>query len=142
MALFAPPSAPTFGSGHDWSVTPLLMCLVARDDPNLSHWPPFCSNIVFELWSTREADASMPRQLSHPACIGGVGAHEAQRHVRVLYNGQPVKLRCAPTRETCTLAEFKAMIEPFCVRDFVFEGRARAGEAKAATSIGFNAQTE
>ena len=72
-------------SGHDWSVSPLLMCVVAPDDARLHDWPPFCSNIAIELWSTREADVATPRQLSHHASCGDASANDAGRHVRVLY---------------------------------------------------------
>ena len=40
-------------SGHDWSVSPLLMCILRRDDPLFGHWPPFLLNLAIELWSTR-----------------------------------------------------------------------------------------
>ena len=38
-------------SAHDWTVAPLLLCVARHDDPELSMWAPFCSNISFELWS-------------------------------------------------------------------------------------------
>jgi hypothetical protein len=125
-------------SGHDWSVSPLLMCIVTHDDALLQHWPPFCSNLAFELWSTREADCREPRRLSHPACAGDASAHEDGRHVRVLYNGQPVQLLCsAPGRQTCTLAEFKRLVAPHAVSDFTREGREDAAERLAVQDSGF-----
>lgn len=40
-------------SGHDWTVSPLLLCLVLPSEELLDEWPPFCSNLAIELWSSR-----------------------------------------------------------------------------------------
>ena len=45
-------------SGHDWTVTPLLLTACRFDEPETHLWPPFCSNISFETWSDREDDAN------------------------------------------------------------------------------------
>jgi len=120
-------------SGHDWSVTPLLMAVVPHGHPTLTHWPPFCSNIAFELWCTREADPTPRATLAHPASGGDPSAQEAGRHVRVVYNGQTVLLT--------SLRDFTALVRPFCVEDWHAEGCAAAeGEAtqldSASTSSG------
>jgi len=74
-------------SGHDWTVTPLLMTVSQPDDPRLRAWAPFCASIAFELWSSRPADA-----LSHWAALGQPSAADDGRYVRVLWNGEPVAL--------------------------------------------------
>ena len=123
-------------SGHDWTVSPLLMCVAKHDEPMLDGWPPFCANIAFELWSSREDDYDESRQLSHAR---GDRGHDG-RHVRVLFNGEPVDMPCSPAGQmTCTLAQFREMVRPFCVADFEAEGRAAAGgDAKAAEKPSFN----
>jgi len=128
-------------SGHDWSVSPLLLCVTSHDDPLHAFWPPFCSNIAFELWSTRASDARHPRALAHPASTGDAASHDSGRHVRVLYNGRPIALAGGePGRDTCTLAEFRALVAPYCVRDFASEGASGGGAALASTTAGFNAE--
>ena len=126
-------------SGHDWSVSPLLMCIVGRTSPLLHSWPPFCSNIAFELWSTRKEDIASPRILSHPASRGDETVQEEGRYVRVLYNGQPVEMVCSHGSDTCSLADFKQMLKHFCVHDFEEEGRLRdKGPIHASVDSGFN----
>ena len=61
--------------------------------------------------------------------------------VRVLYNGRPIALAGGePGRDTCTLAEFRALVAPYCVRDFASEGASGGGAALASTTAGFNAE--
>ena len=62
--------------------------------------------------------------------------------VRVLYNGEAVALRCAPGRETCTLAEFKAMVGPYCVANLARESIPTDEGGAEASNSGFNAQQE
>ena len=126
-------------SGHDWTVTPLLLCVARADEPQLRSWPPFCSNIAFELWSSRQADA---KGLSHHACEGEVAAGGDGRYVRVLYNGRPIEMSCcAPGETVCTLADFKRMVDAYCVRDFAAECKACSAAPQAASlasNLGFN----
>ena len=124
-------------SAHDWTVSPLLMCVAPRDDLMFDRWPPYCSNIVFEVWSTREADCATPRRLRHPASCGA-HANDAGRHVRIVYNGEVVKLK-GTSSETCTLSDFRAMVEPYCVRDLGDEARPRGETHIEAGNSGFNA---
>lgn len=106
-------------SGHDWTVTPLLLSVAKQDEPGLRSWPPFCSNIAFELWSSRAQDV---KGVSHYACEGDAAMNNEGKHVRVLYNGSPVALRCTDAgRDTCSLADFKQMVDAYCVRDFAAE---------------------
>ncbi|KAJ2889765.1 hypothetical protein IWW38_004510, partial [Coemansia aciculifera] len=64
-------------SGHDSTISPLLAVLQASNRNML--WPPYASNILFELW--KKGDGS--------------------RIVRVIYNGQVLKLQ--PEFEWCDL---------------------------------------
>ena len=61
--------------------------------------------------------------LSHHACDGAAAETGSEgRHVRVLYNGRPVALRCAASgSDICYLAEFKRMVDAYSVRDFAAE---------------------
>ena len=91
-------------SGHDITVLPLLQCLTAR---RLTQWPPYASNVRFELHkiaSHQEADDP-----------------EAGYRVRVLYNGQPVWVAvpgrqpghvdaAVRDRSMLTMAEFRAVV--------------------------------
>ena len=91
-------------SGHDITVLPLLQCLTAR---RLTQWPPYASNVRFELHkiaSHQEADGP-----------------EAGYRVRVLYNGQPVWVAvpgrqpghvdaAVRDRSMLTMAEFRAVV--------------------------------
>ena len=116
-------------SGHDWSVSPLLMCILRRDDPLFGHWPPFCSNLAIELWSTRPSEQDGGGGVLDDSYCYGADASLADegRHVRCVYNGAVVRMACASgDGETCTLAEFKRMVRDFAVRDFAAEGRVAA----------------
>lgn len=105
-------------SGHDWTVTPLLMAVCRPDEPALSAWPPFCSSISFELWSSRPGDAP----LSHWARAGAPSASAEGRYVRVLWNGAPIRLT-ASGEEVCSLADFRRAVTPFLVGDYECECR-------------------
>lgn len=60
--------------------------------------------------------------LDHVSCEGGPQSALEDRHVRVLFNGRPVDMKCAkPGRDTCTLEDFKRMVDAYCVRDFASE---------------------
>lgn len=84
-------------SGHDWTVGPLLMCVARHDEPELSKWPPFCANLAFELWCTREAGAT-----GATGAAASPSAADEGWHVRVVYNGTPLRLPCAREgEETC-----------------------------------------
>lgn len=128
-------------SGHDWTVSPLLLCVTRPDDPIHGMWPPFCSNIAFEIWSTRPSERATPRVLSHPASRGDADANDEGHFVRVTFNGRPVKLACATVGtyvDTCTLAEFKALVRPFCATDFAAEGEPTGSTDTKTSNTGFN----
>ncbi|KAL1507031.1 hypothetical protein AB1Y20_007893 [Prymnesium parvum] len=117
-------------SGHDWTVTPLLMCVAKRDEPALQLWPPFCSNIAFELWSSRPADAS---GINHHDCEGGSTSDD--RHVRVLLNGSPIAMQCAAHgRDTCSLQDFKRMLESLYSSPN-FQAECKASASKPAAPV-------
>lgn len=107
-------------SGHDWTVTPLLMAVARRDEPQLGVWAPFCSSISFELWSSRPGDTP----LAHWASRGEPSAADDGRFVRVLWNGEPISLPgTAAGEEVLSLAEFRRAIAPYRVQDFERECR-------------------
>ena len=110
-------------SGHDWTCTPLLMAVARRDEPLLDEWPPFCSSIAFELWSSRPDDEALP----HWASKGMPSAADDGRYVRVVWNGQPISLRNAEQgQEVVSLADFRRLVEPYRVIDFERECRPAA----------------
>lgn len=69
-------------------------------------WPPYASNITFELWGP-----------TNSAVVG-----ERAHHVRVLYNHEAVELPCSkgPGRH-CSLSDFRRMIAPYLPVDFAAE---------------------
>ena len=121
-------------SGHDWTVTPLLMAVCRDDEPRLSRWPGFCTSIAFELWSVDPADAGPP---AHWPSRGAGAMREDERYVRVLWNGEPVALRCAERgaadERMCRLADFRRSLEAYVVRDFEAECTAGADCAAGQT---------
>jgi hypothetical protein len=96
-------------SGHDWSVSPLFMCVAG---PGATHdWPPFCSNISFEVWSDCAED-SAPVHWS----VNGINPqNDDGRYVRVIYNSEVLKMPCG---EVCKMKDFKRLMKPFLVKDY------------------------
>ena len=115
-------------SAHDWTVSPLLMAVAREDDPLLASWPPFCSEISFELWT--EQGSAHDRRLSFWPSHGAKSAvREEARHVRVLFNGQPVDMPCSERgAELCRLADFRRMLSRLAVQDYEAECRANVSE--------------
>ena len=109
-------------SGHDWTVSPLLLCITRHDDPVHLRWPPFCSNLSFELWSTRQEE-QRDQPLNAIDCnVLPSSTKESKRdeghHVRCVYNGRVVDLACAPRgQETCSLSDFKAMVRKYTLAE-------------------------
>ena len=101
------------------------MCLTRPGDTKLASWPPFCSNLSIELWSSRDdgrgdEQSARSAELQDAYCAGGdlEALAEDDRHVRCVYNGQVVQMRCAPADQpTCTLREFRRMLHAFRVDD-------------------------
>lgn len=88
-------------SGHDTTVAPLLGVLKA-DNYNMM-WPPYASNIVFELWKEKRT-----------------GRHV----VRVVYNGKTLKLQhqhewC--NMESCPVEDFYKYLDGYIPSDIVTE---------------------
>jgi len=80
-------------SGHDSTVMPLLSALGVNV---LESWPPYVSNLVFELWQ-------LPGSESHV--------------VRVLYNREELDIPHCPTGKYAVLAEFKEeVVGPFLLQ--------------------------
>ena len=91
-------------SGHDWTVSPLLMVITRAGE--FHEWPPFCSNLSFEIWSEEGGHA------------GGVGEG---LHVRAIYNSKALKLRCGENGEAaelCRYDRFKKMVTSYTIRNF------------------------
>ena len=86
-------------SGHDFTVFPLMCCLLpewgtgSRDEfsgANNTKWCPYCGSLETELWT------------------------DGRDHfVRLRYCGQPVPHRFADADGLCTLAQFKELVGPF-----------------------------
>lgn len=77
-------------SGHDTTISPLLGSLLLPDE--MFYWPPYASNILFEMWTETEAyepDSPFSSFI-----------------VRVLYNGEVIPLSWCGGAELCPLAEF------------------------------------
>jgi len=97
-------------SGHDWTVTPLLMCCARHDDAALASWPPFCSEISFELLGPRQPSGTTTSE------------RERERFVRVVYNGSALDLPCSPRGQTlCSLRDFREMMGRFAVSPAEFD---------------------
>ena len=95
-------------SGHDWTVTPLLLTVCRLNAPETKMWPPFCSNISFELWSDREDDVQLPYWGTR-----GIKNQDEGRYVRTIYNSNVIDMPCSnKTNEYCTLSEFRKMMDP------------------------------
>lgn len=77
-------------AGHDSTVTPLIIALGV----NLDDWPPFASNVVFELWHNKE---------------------EGQQFVRILYDGEVVQLQHAITGGFVALDELEYELTPYTI---------------------------
>ena len=137
-------------SGHDWSVSPLLMALTRPDDDAKHLWPPFCSNLALELWSCRDDDwrgaaprgahdgSGAERSVGFWAAAGREHARDEGRYVRAVYNGVAVDMPCSSEgggRDgACSLADFRSMLAKFCVDDFAAEcstTRSSKGDQKA-----------
>ncbi|KAJ1736236.1 hypothetical protein LPJ61_000020 [Coemansia biformis] len=87
-------------SGHDSTVWPLLAVLGA--DNRSTIWPPYASNLIFELWKKQDG----------------------QRVVRVIFNGQVLKLAEGAEwcdMNACPLDTFLAHIDTFVPTDIATE---------------------
>ena len=111
-------------SGHDWTVTPLLLTACRLDEPLTKLWPPFCSNISFELWSEREDDAErLPYWGTR-----GVGTKDDGRYVRTVYNSASIDMPCSRKGdEYCTLSEFRKMMSVYKSVDYDKECEVKVG---------------
>lgn len=92
-------------SGHDWTVSPLLMVITSAGD--FHEWPPFCSNLTFEIWS--EDDEVKEDQVGE------------KLHVRAIYNSKVLQLRCGRNgekTELCKYNRFKEMVNSYSIRNF------------------------
>lgn len=103
-------------SGHDWTVTPLLLTSCRNGIPETLSWPPFCSNISFELWSDRDDDQE--EKIAYWATRIS-GSHEEGRFVRTIYNGKVIDMPCSSVgNDYCTLSQFKKMMHQYKITDY------------------------
>ena len=117
-------------SGHDTTVVPVLAALGAYDD----HWPPYASFVAFELWGPRSGQGELGGELG----IGG------EPMVRVLFNGEPVKVRgvtWAPAEAPedvglMRLSEFISALRPLVPTDVEAECRPSAGKTGPVSGEG------
>jgi hypothetical protein len=81
-------------SGHDTTIMPLLVTMTRQE---IEWWPPYVSNLIFELW-----ERGSGKQKEH--------------YVRVLHNGQEISLPHMKPGRVCTLEDFEATyFRPFIV---------------------------
>lgn len=94
-------------SGHDSTIMPLLAALGAEID----HWPPYLSNIIFELWECPPGPGDGPPGLGHVSATS--------RHVvRVLYNREELSLPDALPDGSVDLADFQhQVLAPFVLSE-------------------------
>lgn len=100
-------------SGHDTTLMPLLVALGYE----LKNWPPFMSNLIFELyWS--------PSDQKH--------------YVKVLYNQEVVRVEGCDAEGLLELPAFHKRLEPFVSHDYSHDCAAVSGpkEAKARAQGG------
>jgi hypothetical protein len=102
-------------SGHDWTVTPLLLTACReKEEPAIHTWPPFCSNISFELWSDRDDDVRLNYWGTR-----GIQNHDQGRYVRTIYNSNVIDMPCSPRgEEYCTLRQFRHMMNQYKSLDY------------------------
>ena len=104
-------------SGHDWTVSPLFMCVAGKGATHA--WPPFCSNITFEVWSAKEEDEVIEHWANQG--IDKNGKNDDGRYVRVLYNSEILKMPCSDNSGTnnqlCKMKDFKQMMSKFIVNE-------------------------
>uniref|UniRef100_A0A383VZ21 Uncharacterized protein n=1 Tax=Tetradesmus obliquus TaxID=3088 RepID=A0A383VZ21_TETOB len=111
-------------SGHDSTIMPLLTALGC----DLQRWPPYISNLVFELWELKPPT----HQLQNNMAAGNAAAASSSSSsssseapgpfvVRVLYNKQPLRLpgaaegNAAAASSSCSSSSSEAP-GPFVVR--------------------------
>lgn len=98
-------------SGHDTTLIPLLATL---GHTGMTQWPPYASNVSFELGAAK---------------AGG------QHHVRVWYNGEAVDVD-GTGRGWIPFEDFLQAVQRFLPRDWDVECQALSGHAAAAAGGG------
>ncbi|KAK9824986.1 hypothetical protein WJX81_003696 [Elliptochloris bilobata] len=97
-------------SGHDTTIMPLLVTLGG----DLSHWPPYVSNLAFELWAVPEGGDPL---------------------VRVLYNREELALNGHPPGEPVTLGHFRdTFLRPYIVTQAAYEEECRVAYEHASAA--------
>ncbi|DBB06874.1 TPA: hypothetical protein ACH3X3_009533 [Trebouxia sp. C0006] len=82
-------------SGHDTTIMPLLATL----GQDITTWPPYVSNVIFEMWESQKDG-------------------KKQEYVKVLVNGKEVDLPDMLPGHVCTLESFQnAFWKPFIVTE-------------------------
>ena len=88
-------------------------------------WPPFCSNITFEVWSSRKDDDIIQHWANNG--ISKDGSHDDGRFVRIIYNSEVLRTPCSDANSDdhlCSMKAFKQMMSKFVVhtdyKDFMW----------------------
>ena len=79
-------------------------------------WPPFCSNITFEVWSSRKDDDVIQHWANNG--ISKDGSHDDGRFVRIIYNSEVLRTPCSDANSDdhlCSMKAFKQMMSKFVV---------------------------
>eukprot|EP00878_Enallax_costatus_P030007 GHUV01032595.1.p1 GENE.GHUV01032595.1~~GHUV01032595.1.p1 ORF type:complete len:170 (+),score=59.64 GHUV01032595.1:331-840(+) len=109
-------------SGHDSTIMPLLTALGVE----LERWPPYISNLVFELWELQPPQLALKNNMAQSSSSNWNDSGKGDGHqqqgtegpyvVRVLYNKQPLQLPGA-SEVNPTLLDFatfkESVLAPF-----------------------------
>lgn len=90
-------------SGHDTTLMPLLAVLGAPCED----WPPYLSNIIFELYEEQQGQGQGQARAG-----SGAGGRPAppQHYVRVYYNTEELAIPGAAPGQPCPLPTFKQAV--------------------------------
>lgn len=90
----------------------ILMCFYRHP------WPPFCSNITFEVWSSREDDDIIQHWANKG--ISNDDGYDEGRFVRIIYNSEVLRTPCSDANSgdhLCSMKAFKQMMSKFVVHE-------------------------
>jgi len=122
--------------GHD----DVLMSLLALFRYKNLRWPPYASNLILELWKSKDSDdggASIKKSITNTSIVfvrelllKKTMAQLEQYRVRILYNGEPLESDlCDFKVKGCLIIKFFEIIDWMIVYDYVNECAVRSNES-------------